>query len=405
LHTLYGLSISFLQWAFDALLKNPDWWWRCRELNDDGLVAYGTSLDVGDGLYKGTKLAAKDESSMDNMPLHDPAPFNPVTGMLESFDVGLNSLLALDAEVLAQLATVLNRSSEARCLSERATHHKRRIAEHLWDKNRGVFANRLLTGEFVESLAPTSFYPLAAGIGSEQQRRSLIDNYLNAGDKFAGTYRLPSCTRDDPAYADNVYWRGRIWAPLNYWVYLGLSRCGEFSSAMDLAQSSYTLFAKSWDKRLCGENYNAETGEVLDQADTDGFYSWGALLPLIKLSTVVNVTPWAGLSVSVEQISGSIIGPVHTPVGILELHGQEQYWEIVRDGEIWLRGTVQGIFSQLRTNGASITMQITNARELAWIERPLDAIRSATLNGKSVEPQAARIELPRCVEPSVLELG
>jgi len=389
-------DLDFLSWAFDHLLKNHDWWWRCRELNNSGLVAYGTSLEVGDGLYKGTKLAAKDESSMDNMPVHDPAPFNPKTGMLESFDIGLNSLLALDAEVLAQMALRLNQNEEAHRLSERCEQHKQRIATHLWDDERGVFANRLLTGEFVQSLAPTSFYPLAAGIGDEQQRRSLIDNYLNNDKKFAGTYCLPSCTRDDPAYNDNVYWRGRIWAPLNYWVYLGLTRTGENKCAMELAESSLTLFEKSWQQRLCGENYNADTGEVLDQADTDGFYSWGALLPLIKLSSTIDVTPWSGLTIDLDNLNKSV-GPVRSPIGSLQLHRHRDHWEIMCDGDCWLRGNLTGSLAQIQDTDNTITFNLTDNTELGWLEWADNQVQQASLDGKALVIENDRIQVPECL--------
>lgn len=38
------------------------------------------------------------------------------------------------------------------------------------------------------------------------------------------TYAMPSIARNDPAFKDNSYWRGRIWGPMNYLVYLGLRR-------------------------------------------------------------------------------------------------------------------------------------------------------------------------------------
>ncbi|HEX9769526.1 MAG TPA: hypothetical protein VGA50_10160, partial [Kiloniellales bacterium] len=95
---------SLLERAYPALLRNYRWWWARRSLADTGLLAYGTSLDAGDGLYKGTKLAAKDESTMDNSPLHDAVPFDEASGLLLAADVGLNSLAALDGEVLAMMA-------------------------------------------------------------------------------------------------------------------------------------------------------------------------------------------------------------------------------------------------------------------------------------------------------------
>lgn len=50
----------------------------------------------------------------------------------------------------------------------------------------------------------------------------MVDDHLLDPQEFYGDYRLPSISRDDPAFADNSYWRGRIWAPMNFLVYCGL---------------------------------------------------------------------------------------------------------------------------------------------------------------------------------------
>src|SRR3546814_2196367 len=63
-------SRELLERAYPTLLANHDWWFATRDGNGNGLMEYGTS-PVGEGLYRGTKLAAKDESSMDNSPTHD----------------------------------------------------------------------------------------------------------------------------------------------------------------------------------------------------------------------------------------------------------------------------------------------------------------------------------------------
>jgi len=41
-------------------------------------------------------------------------------------------------------------------------------------------------------------------------------------DEFWGEFVIPSIARNDPAFKDQQYWRGRIWGPMNYLVYLGL---------------------------------------------------------------------------------------------------------------------------------------------------------------------------------------
>ena len=265
-----------------GLQRNLDWWWSKRLMGDTGLLCFGTSLDAGDGLYKGTKLAAKDESTMDNSPLHDPVLFDEVSGLLLAADVGVNSMAALDGELMERIFNELGELDIGQQLKERTFSHKQRIAEWLWDERRGIFANRMINGEFVSTLAPTSFFPMAAGIGSMDQAHRMIQDYLNNPSKFGGEFGLPSVTRDDPAYTDNVYWRGRTWAPLNFWVWQGLKRQGYVKEAAQLAEQGWELFEKNWKQRLCGENFNAETGEVLDQPDTDGFYSWGALLAAMK---------------------------------------------------------------------------------------------------------------------------
>ena len=47
------------------------------------------------------------------------------------------------------------------------------------------------------------------------------EHLLNPGE-FWGEWVVPSSPRNDPAFKDQNYWRGRIWGPMNFLVYLGL---------------------------------------------------------------------------------------------------------------------------------------------------------------------------------------
>jgi putative isomerase len=139
--------------------------------------------------------------------------------------------------------------------------------------------------------------------------------YLDDPTKFGGRFILPGTSRDDPAYSDNTYWRGRIWPPLNYLVWHGLRRSGLHDRASDLATKSFDLFRQAWEgRRLCPENFNAETGEPLDQPDTDGFYNWGALMPLMAVGEVMDISPWGGWEL-VNHGEDLTLGPVQSPVG------------------------------------------------------------------------------------------
>jgi putative isomerase len=291
LYRMHGEK-SLLSLSYDILARNNEWLRTKRDGNGNGILEFGSS-DVGTGFYKGTKLAAKDESFMDNSPIHDEARWNPESRTLDAEDVGLNCLYSLDCEMLARIATALGRHDEAKAHAGRALEMRRKIAAHFWDGERQIFANRLWSGKFVKSLAPTSFYPLLCGAASREQTEALL-RHLDDPKTFGGTYGLPSVSRDDPAAADNVYWRGRIWPILNWLVWSGLKRVGADGAATRLAAKGLDLFMKSWrERRLCPENYHAETGEGLDQPDTDPFYSWSALLPFIAHCEETGLSLWS----------------------------------------------------------------------------------------------------------------
>ena len=395
---------DLLEWAYPRLLRNHDWWWRRRRLADTGLVAYGTSPGVGTGLYKGTKLAAKNESSMDNSPLHDPAPFDAGSGLLLSADVGLNSLLALDGEVLALMARTLGRAEEAGRLEAQVAAHRQCIGDWLWDERRGVFANRLLSGDFVEALAPTSFFPLAAGAATPEQADSLVARYLLAPEKFGGPLGLPSVARDQPASRDNVYWRGRIWGPLNFWTYLGLRRSSREAEAAGLAEMSGRLFDAGWRERLCGENYNAETGAITDQADTDAFYSWGALLPALRLSEVLDLSPWQELSLAPGLAAGEL-GPLLTPWGRVTLAGEEGNWRVQRDGQTLIAGSVVGRLSRVTFTDQGFQAELPAAAEREWLRFARRTIAAARLDGTALTASGDRLNLPPRQKGARLEVA
>jgi len=305
---------ALLDRAWPVLLANHEWWWRCRDGNGNGILEYGTS-PVGRGLYRGTKLAAKDESMMDNAPIHDEAVLVESACTLDCEDVALNSLVALDGEMLGLMAEALGDAAAAHRLRGRAEALKHRIATELWDEERGIFANRLWSGRFVRSLAPTSFFPLIAGAATREQAARMVEGHLLNPAKFWGEWALPAVTRDDPAFHDNVYWRGRVWPPLNAVVYHGLRRYRLDDAAAELADASLRIFMRNWvPDRACGENFSSTTGQVHDQPDTDGFYAWGALMPYLAVAEIAHVDPWDGLTVS-HPGRDVDLGPIRAPGG------------------------------------------------------------------------------------------
>lgn len=326
---------SLLETAYGPLVRNHRWWRANRDPDGRGLVSCGTS-DIGDALYKGTAFGARNETGMDNSATHDEAVYDPVTRTLSTFDLGLNCALALDAEMLGKIARELGHSDDAKSFEVLAEDTRGRIQVELWDEARGLFANRQREGGFVSSVGPTSFYPLLCGAASEAQAKRLLE-HLSDPAAFGGQFVLPNASRSDSAYRDNVYWRGRIWANVNYFVWQGLRRYGFEPEAAELARKSLALFRQSWTTtRLCGENYNAETGEITDQGDADPFYTWGAMLPLLGVSQVMDVSPWNGweLTNTGEPVR---LGPLASPVGDVTV--------VIENGTLTLSGWNTMLFS------------------------------------------------------------
>lgn len=245
-------------------------------------VLYGNRWET-EGVH--ATYGAALESGLDNSPMYDDVPLNPETNRLELEDVGLTGLYILDCRSLMELARVIGRQEDIPELQERMNRACIGL-ESLWDEENGFYYNRRTdTGEFSRRISPTNFYALFSPyVSSERQRRMADEHYYNP-DEFYGDWMLPSIARNDIAYPEQDYWRGRVWAPLNFLVYLALAQTGLDDVRNDLAKKSAALFMKEWtEHRHVHENYNSITGEGCDSGNSDKFYHWGALLCVIALA-------------------------------------------------------------------------------------------------------------------------
>ncbi len=403
-------AIALLDEAYPVLAGNNAWLRRVRDGNGNGLLEYGSS-PVGMGLYLGTKLAAKDESFMDNSPMHDEARWNEPSRTLDSEDVGLNCFAALDCEMLAMMADALGRREDASQHRKDAERLQKLIGNELWDGKRKIFANRLWSGKFVESLTPTSFMPMLAGAASKEQIAHLL-THIDDPKAFGGEWVIPSVAKNDPAAKDNVYWRGRIWPILCWLTWHGLHRAGEAAVADRFAAKTRTLFAKSWDKlRLAPENYNALTGEGLDQLDTDPFYSWTGLLPLMTVSETLDVSPFEGVSIGLD--GGDIdLGPVCTALGRVSVRRRDGVTALIRHGETMIEVKSHGRLSGLELGRHQIAATLPASRTGDdWLRLPAvgrSRVLAAFVDGDSVVPVASgigtEIRLGTSVSPRQIQI-
>ncbi len=276
----------FLEKTFDQLLEWNRWWPENRD--QDGYLAWGSTPfesptgDRRDNIQNEFQGASY-ESGLDNSPMYDGVPFDTTLHMMLLGDVGLMGLYVGDCEALSEMAAILGRLEDETELKQRAQYYREKL-QTMWDEETGMFLNkRTDTGELSKRISPTNFYALIAEAATHEQAERMIKEHFYNPDEFWGDFIMPSIARNDSAYTGEDYWRGSIWAPMNFLVYYGLRNYNLPQAKKDLSEKSRKLLMKEWlDRGYVRENYNAETGGPPSWR-SDHFYHWGALLGMINM--------------------------------------------------------------------------------------------------------------------------
>jgi len=272
-----------LEEVYNELLSWNRWWPRHRDR--EGYLCWGSNPveDTLKTIEHHNLQAAAFESGLDNSPMYDSVPFNKEKNTMDLADVGLMSMYIMDCHSLSEIAGILGRKNDVGEFDKRAAQYTGRL-QTLWDESTGIFLNRRIDTDIKSyRLSPTNFYPMLAKACTQQQAERMIsEHYFNPGE-FYGEYVLPSIARNDPAFGDNDYWRGRIWGPMNFLVYMGMQNYKLPEARADLIAKSKALLMKNW-KADGGvyENYNSVTGMGGDVNSADAFYHWGALLTFME---------------------------------------------------------------------------------------------------------------------------
>lgn len=298
-------DLEFLKYAYPYLQRWHDFWTARkpngharRDGNGDGLLEWGSDPElIGKNIPTWEKNApgrmrAAWESGQDDLPNWDDAPFSEETGTLMMNCVDLNSLYALDAWCLAEIASILGRPLDIERYRGQYERTKSLMNAQLWNEREGFYFDRYWDGRASVHKAASAFLPLLAGIPDEPQAQRMLKHLLDP-KKFWGDHVLPSISRDDPAFKSDKQqiYRGAIAPPTNYLVYQGLKAYGFDAVASELARKSAEMFLRSWTSfGLCPENFDSLTGE----AGGRRYQSGGLLAALPALEEYLDFTPHEG---------------------------------------------------------------------------------------------------------------
>lgn len=248
LYTRFG-DVWLVELLFDDLLDWHEWTWQRRRVvvpgsaccDEPGYISVGNDYtsdceDPADcvGAFKG-------ESGLDQSPKWDCVGAAPdgsggdCTGMavngsrvLQIGETQSSSLFVADADALAILAGLINRTSEQALLVARAAAMRAQVAK-LFDAAQSSFMDVYArTGLFSQRLSPTSFYPLLAlgAAAPPPQVAAMLGHLLNVSEFCISAdwasnpdrcfWGLPSIAASDRAYMQPlsyVYWRGCVVPP------------------------------------------------------------------------------------------------------------------------------------------------------------------------------------------------
>jgi glycogen debranching enzyme len=289
-----------------ALVLHHRWWYRDRDARGDGLVIITHPWESGmdnspawdaalDRVPPTTRAyTRKDLDHVDGamrpkrhdydryvtlLDVHRQLHFDPQL-IRQQFafrvqDIGVISILHRASQDLLALCEQFDLTAEADML--RAALNKTQASINtLWSARLGQFASRdIVQNQLIEQPVISGFLPLYAGLGSAQQQAALIQTLEQWLPETQ--YGLPTTRKGSAAFEPQRYWRGPVWAHINWMIADGLQRAGRADLAKRLHASTRALF----DAHGFCENYHPITGAGLGGRG----FSWTASVALYWQNT------------------------------------------------------------------------------------------------------------------------
>jgi len=158
-------------------------------------------------------------------------------------DVGMSLILLRANRDLAVLADELGRASAADEIRGWVALAEEGIG-WLWNEHVQTWCSRdLLTGRSSGFITSASFLSFYAGLRDERSDAAMRAHF----DRISGLveYLMPSLEPADPGFQMIRYWRGPVWAVVNYMVGTGLSESGDAERGEKVRRDTLALIDRN----------------------------------------------------------------------------------------------------------------------------------------------------------------
>jgi alpha,alpha-trehalase len=253
------------------------------------------------GLIKLTPEFYKGDRSMRESGFDISFRFGPYGAATQHYaPVCLNSLLFKTERDLEELSRLLGKNSAQETWKKMAEERKQSMQKYLWDEQQGLFFDyNFDTKQRSTYRFATTFYPLWAGLATEQQATAVMKN-LNSFEKPGG---IVTSLQESQGQWDYPFG----WAPLQLLAVEGMRRYGHNAAADRVSTEFLSTVLQNFERdKTIREKYNvvtrsAETNVTVGYAANVIGFGWtnGAFVELLhslppeKRSQVAAAIPWA----------------------------------------------------------------------------------------------------------------
>lgn len=235
-------DVDFLQEIYEPLTRWNAWWFEKNDDDRDGIVQINHPYMLSD-----------------DSPLWDEGV--PV----ESPDI--NTYLVMHMDALARIAEITGETNDAPLWRQRADELTRRMIEHFWDEEAGLFW-AMKDHKPIRTVTLFNLYPLLTGRLPKAMEARLIQHLSSPGE-FWTAYPLPTVSARDPKFDADQMWRGPTWVNVNYLFIEGLEKCGYPDLARELLERTLDVVNLHSD---IYEYYNPLTG--MHPPKAAGIFGW-----------------------------------------------------------------------------------------------------------------------------------
>lgn len=158
-------------------------------------------------------------------------------------DVGMSMILLRANRDLLHLAECLGLDEEADEIRLMIATSEAGIG-WLWNETRQSWCSRdLLTGRSSGFITSASFLSFYAGLTDPARDAAMLAHFHRIGSKVR--YLMPSLDPEDPGFQMVRYWRGPVWAVVNFMIGTGLAEAGFDSEAERIRRDTLTLMERT----------------------------------------------------------------------------------------------------------------------------------------------------------------